>query len=145
MNPYALLISAVLAFGAGWQVQAWRYDARDNAQAEQQAQAHTAATQEARRIEQSRSRNIQEAQNAATLRNRTLLADADRARTESERLRGDIAAIARLPDESAAARAEHPRAAGELLAECSRSYQELAGKADGHANDAVTIRSAWPK
>ena len=60
-------------------------------------------------------------------------------------LRGDLdAARQQLPPDPDPARAEHARAASELLAECGRSYQDLAGKADGHAADAVMLRRAWP-
>ena len=146
MNPYALLIAVALAFGAGWQVQDWRWTSKTQAQEIERHRLALESTREARRIEAARSLNIQEAQNAATIQRRALLADADSARTESDRLRGDIAAIAgRLPSESESARTEHARAAGELLTECSRGYQELAGKADGHASDAVMVLGAWPR
>lgn len=33
----------------------------------------------------------------------------------------------------------------ELLLECSRKYQELAAKADGHASDQQTLDQGWPQ
>lgn len=145
--PAVLAIAGAIAGAAtAWQIQAWRYGARESAHAASQAQAQRDATQEARRIEQARARNIQEAQNEATNRNRKLRADADSARAESERLRDDLAAIARaLPGATDTARAEYAAAQRDVLAQCAGAYQELAGKADGHASDAALMQHAWPR
>lgn len=111
-----------------------------------QLNAEKEAEIENRRIESKRQTNVIAAQSAATARNTVLRADADRARSESDRLRDAIAtASADLPSRSPVAQSEYGITASILLSDCSRIYQELAGKADAIDSDKVMLQRAWPK
>ena len=73
--------------------------------------------------------------------------DAAVARTESDGLREQaVSAARRLADAATPAVAvrAYAIAANELLDQCQRRYQEVAGKAQGHANDVATLKAAWP-
>ena len=75
----------------------------------------------------------------------TLQAAATRAGRERDSLREQLSdAEQRIATASASAVAEYASTAGELLAECSRSYQELAREADGHVASVRLMRAAWP-
>ena len=75
----------------------------------------------------------------------TLQAAATRAGRERDSLREQLStAQQRIATASAAAVAEYASTAGELFAECSRSYQELAREADGHVASVRLMRTAWP-
>ena len=101
---------------------------------------------ENRRIESKRQSVVIAAQNDATARNTVLRVAADRARSESERLRDTIATTtAELPSRTTAAVSQYSVTAGELLGDCSRLYQELAGKADAIDSDKVMLQQAWPR
>lgn len=71
--------------------------------------------------------------------------DADRSRTELASLRDQTANDRlRMSKASKQAVADYAATASQLLDNCSREYQELADKAQGHAIDAGMIE-AWPK
>ena len=75
----------------------------------------------------------------------TLQAAATRAGRERDSLREQLStAQQRIATASASAVAEYASTAGELLAQCSRSYQELAREADGHVASVRLMRAAWP-
>lgn len=144
-NPYTH--GAVLLAGAliAWTVQDWRYGEQiaemrlDTANEVTEALRRTSA-----RIEII-STTYQGALNAARTREGVLRRDADAARAESDGLREQAAdAARRLANAPPAAVLEYARTTNELLDHCSRSYQELAGKADGHVSDVLTYRQAWP-
>jgi septal ring factor EnvC (AmiA/AmiB activator) len=139
-----LALAALAALGA-WQFQAARMDAAvAEVRLEQSNERHTAVTQ-ARADERAVNKTYQEALNAAQKTARALRRDRDAAQSESDGLREQLSEAARrLADAPPAALREYASTTGELLAQCSRSYQELAGYADGHALDAATCRAAWP-
>lgn len=142
MNPQ-LLIAALIAaagFGGGWQLQSWRYAAKENERAKQELiQVQTSAAVSIRRMD-----NIISAQNSANVRNAVLLRDLGAARSELDRLRTTLAGLpgSSGPPEACANRATTE---GKLLLNCAERYTELAGKADRHASDAQTLIEAWPK
>ena len=94
----AAIVAAALAGWAGWQVQAWRLGEQIAAIKSDQLEAVNTATREARAQESARFTNVQEAQHAATKRAQTARLDADRARTELDRLRDQLATF-NLPAE----------------------------------------------
>jgi hypothetical protein len=108
------------------------------------ANAVTVAVQAAK----TESEKLQKAKDdALTKANIQLLAktvDADRSRTELASLR-DQSASDRLRMSKAAKQAviDYATTASELLDNCSREYQQLADKAQGHAIDAGMI-DGWP-
>ena len=138
-------IAALTAAGAVWVFQdaRWAADVADIRLS--QANEQSAAVGRARAEERAINKTYQEALNAARTRETSLRRDIDAARTESDSLREQLSYAARLiADAPPAAVAEYATTVGELLADCSRSYQELAGKADGHAADVRTLTEAWP-
>lgn len=140
------IAGAALAGLLSWSVQAWRYDAQISSIQAQHARALADAHQKAlddtiklqrikdAAIEKAEQRAKQNAAAAAAAR-----ADADSLRAQ---LDGVPARIARATDSAVR---EYAHAGSVVFAECVRSYQELAGKADGHAADVETLRDAWPK
>lgn len=142
----AAIAGAVLAGVLSWTVQGWRYGEQIESIKKVQAEATLQATREARATESRRSLNVQEAQNAAAKRAQVARADADRARSELDRLRDTLSSTSRgLPGEPAAACPERAATVSQLLSACAAEAQELARAADGHANDARTLIEAWPK
>lgn len=143
MNP-TMLISAIVAavsFGTGWHLQTLRYTAKE-AENEQQklAQVQQSAATAIRQLD-----NVLVAQNASSARAVRLRGDLDSSRSELDRLRTQLAKP--MPRAEAATSTCPDRAdpARELLAACAAELQDLAGKADRHANDALMLQQAWPK
>lgn len=143
MSPQ-LLIAAIIAaasFGTAWRIQDWRFDAKEKTHEEQKlVQVQHSAAVQIRRAD-----NVIVAQNAATSRAVALRTDRDRAYSELERLRDTLARP--VPGTSAAANAcpERTDPARQLLSECAAQLTDLAGKADRHASDAMTLQQGWPK
>lgn len=141
----AAALSAALAAAGTWAFEDARHRAELGEIRLEQSTAALQAQTQARAAEQSINRKYQEALNAAQTRQATLRADADSARAESDRLREQSAdAARRIAAAPPAAVAEYATAVGELLTDCSRRYQELGAKADGHAADVRTLIDAWP-
>jgi hypothetical protein len=141
----ALLGASIAAVGA-WQVQSWRYTGQINQIRAAQAEAVNTATREALAQESARFKGVQDAQAAAQTRAQVARRDADRARSELDRLRDNIrSARGGVPGESPAACAQRADAAADVLAQCAAAYQWLAEVADRHADDARTLIEAWPK
>lgn len=110
-----------------------------------QVTAVSQAAEQARTNELAITKTYQGALNAARTRETTLRRDLDSARAESDSLRAQSAdAARRLASAAPAAVLEYALAANDVLDHCQREYQELAGKADGHASDARTLIEAWP-
>lgn len=65
------------------------------------------------------------------------------ARSELDGLRNELAAGSGAPTCEAGTIAADP--ARELLAECAAALTDMAGKADGHASDALKLYDAWPQ
>ncbi|QNP60534.1 hypothetical protein [Paenacidovorax monticola] len=86
-----------------------------------------------------------EALNEARTRSIALGRDRDAARAESDGLRSQLSdAARRIADAPPAAVVEYAATVNQLFAECSRSYQGMAEKADGHAADVRALGGAWP-
>lgn len=142
----AALVAGALAFGAGWQVQAWRYDARiadmEKTQATQLADSRKKALDDFTRMQGAKDAAIEEARKRAQAN----AAAAAAARRDADSLRAQLDSVpARIAAATDSAVREYAHAASVVFAECVRSYQELAAAADGHANDARLMREAWPK
>lgn len=142
----AAIIAASLAGWAGWSVQGWRLGEQIAALKTAQAEAVNTATREARAQESARFKGVQDAQAAAQTRAQVARRDADRARSELDRMRDTLSATrGGVPGESTAACAVRADAAADVLAQCAGAYLSMAGIADRHANDARTLIEAWPK
>ena len=142
----AAIIAASLAGWAGWSVQGWRLGEQIAALKTAQAEAVNTATREARAQESARFKGVQDAQAAAQTRAQVARRDADRARSELDRMRDTLSATrGGVPGESTAACTQRADAAADVLAQCGAAYQDLAAIADRHASDARTLIEAWPK
>lgn len=87
-----------------------------------------------------------EAINEYISRQSVLNADARSARSESERLRGQLAAIQRsLPDLAEQAVRSYADTVSIVFGACAQRYTELAADADRLGNAAQTLNEAWPK
>lgn len=140
------IAGAVLAGVLAWQVQAWRYDAQIAGIEAQHARALTDAHQKALddtiKLQRTKDAAIEKAEQRA----KQNAAAAAAARADADRLRTQLDGVpARIASATDSAVREYANAASVVFAECVRSYQELAGKADGHAADARLMREAWPK
>ena len=140
------IVAGALGFAGGWSAQGWRLGEQIATIKASQLEAVNTATREARATESRRVSTVQEAQNAATKRAQAARADADRARSDLERLRDAIRARpVCVSSDTAGAGIERTDPAGILLAECGQALTELASKADRHAADAVMLLEAWPR
>ena len=89
----AAAVAGVLAGGAAWTVQGWRYDAKINSMERDQAQQIADAQALARATEQRRWAAREGVINDAKEQAAVAAADADRARAASERLRQQVARL----------------------------------------------------
>ena len=138
-------VAAIVAAAAAWAFQDARYTAELAEQALTHKTAELDAVSRVRSDERAITKTYQEALNEATKRETKLRADADTARRTVDGLREQAAEAARrLAAAPPAAVLEYATAVNQLFADCSRSYQELAGKADGHSLDVRTLSEAWP-
>ena len=139
------LVAAAMGATAAWSVQSWRYDAQIADIKAAHVQAHNLAVEEATRIVRANTEKYHGALNDARIREAALRRDLAAADSESDGLRAQLSdAARRIAAAPSSAVAEYATTVGELLTDCSRSYQELGGAADGHAADVRTLRDAWP-
>lgn len=142
----AVLLGGAIAATSVWSIQGWRLGGQIAALQAQHAAAQAKAEADARATQLTIDTTYQEALNAARSRETVLRRERDVARTESDGLREQSAAAARrLADAPHATVIDYATTASELLADCGRSYQELASTADGHATDVRTLIEAWPQ
>jgi len=137
----ASVLSAALAFGGAWQIQSWRFDAKEKGRVEQQLSAEREAARNARKSVE----NVVDAQNRAKGREMQLRVDAAAARDATERLRVSTAAALSAARESADACNVRVDALGELFLAVEKAGGDMAEKAGRHASDTKTLMDAWPK
>lgn len=143
MNPQ-LIIAAVIAlgsFGAAWQLQEWRYGAKESERVEQQLESERLAAKGALR----NADRVIAAQNKAQAHERGLRMDAAGARATADRLLDAKDAALRTAATSHAACLERTRAFGELLGAMETAGRGMAEKADRHASDAQRLSESWPE
>lgn len=150
MTPYIRPIIAITllsaSFCAGWAVNGWRYGEKIATIRQEQAQAQADFTAQARAKEQSLTKQLNKARNEATKRETILRADAGRARTQSDGLRDELAAIRRkLPSLAEQAVRQYADAASVVFGECTAEYTALAEVAGRIDSDRQTLMDAWPK
>ena len=104
-----------------------------------------AAAERVRKVEGDWNAKYQTAVNSARDRERTLRADLVAVRDAAAGLRTQASeAASRLAKAPAPAVLEYANTLGDVFAECSARYGEVAQAADGHASDARTLIEAWP-
>lgn len=138
---YVYLLAALLGFGAGWQIQSWRIDAKELGYAEQELSDERSAAAAALR----RADNVIAAQNEAAVRLYGLRAAAVATRGELDRLRTQSAETLRAAGASLDACIIGATAFSQLLSVCGEDFARLAATADRHVSDIKTITQAWPK
>lgn len=100
---------------------------------------------EATSREQYLKQKLEKANAASRLREKQLRADAAGSLDTALRLHNQLTeASSRIPTASCTTTREYASTVTELFGNCKTAYRNLAEKADGHANDAVTLREAWP-
>lgn len=150
--PYTLALKLIAAlallgavFFAGWHIQGQIKDGQIAALKLEYAQAQAAAVAAAQEQTDSLQKAKDEALKDAQARTLAHAADAEHARTELDRLRVQIANDTALISKAPAATAgDYAATAGALLAECGGALVDMARKAQGHADDSLTCRAAWP-
>ena len=137
--------AAVIAALAAWFFQDHRYTAGLAELRLEHANAVSEATSTLRAEQHAITTKYQGALNAATERETISRRHLGAAARESDGLREQLSGTARrIAAAPPATVAEYATAVSGLFTDCSRSYQELAGQADGHANDVRKHRDAWP-
>lgn len=140
-HAVAALVSASIAATGAWQVQNWRYGAKEKDREHQNLVAvQQSAATTVRRLD-----NVLVAQNAGAVRAIRLRTDLDSSRTELDRLRAQLILTMHRAETSTGSCVERVDPARELLAACAAELQDLAGKADRHASDVKTLTDGWPK
>jgi hypothetical protein len=150
---WAAVIAAVLSFGAAWQTQEWRWEAKTQAAEIERQHAAAEAERVNRATESRRSTNVIEAKNAQAHRSQTIASDAGAARSAADSLRYDLgAARAELSRYAANACANDSKSIDQLLEAVGGGIERLAGagtrisgEADGHASDSLMYQQGWPK
>lgn len=153
LSPYKLLIEiaiiGALIGGAFYGVhrflqyeQQIGYDKRASEDAVLAAQIAESNRKEVERL----SKQITEAQNAATQREQTIRTTAAAVNTASSGLRDATTAIINgLPTATNDAIRQSATALAIISNDCQGRYREVAEKADRHASDVKTLTDAWPK
>jgi seryl-tRNA synthetase len=99
-----------------------------------------------RQKEQEHAQRLSDAQQAARKRENLLQSQLATLRVSADSLRDDLATYrSQLPGASCDSVRKHADALNTVFGQCARAIGELAGKADGHAGDALMLRDAWPK
>lgn len=143
MSPQLIIaaIIAALGFGSAWQIQSWRFDAREKDRAEQiLVNQRAAAASDIRRLD-----NIIGAQNRATARMAVLRRDADGSRSALIGLSNAADSALRSAQDSHAACTERAITLAYLLRASAAEYRALGEIADRHASDVKTLTEAWPR
>lgn len=137
-----LILCLVAGFGAGV-----KWHAGIDAQKEvTRLELERKGAEQTRAAERRQSVDVIGAINDAKKREQLARAAAAGARTERDGLRDDLAAAQRdLPSAAPAACIERAAALSAVFEQCAGRLEEMAGKADRHASDALTLEQAWPK
>jgi len=147
MNPLiiAALISASAAGFVAWQVQSWRYDAKEKHRVEEQAAHDIAAQRELRALENRRQTAAAAAQAAAVGRGIDLRRAADGSRLALVGLSHAADQALREASASHDACIVRVTTASELLTQCAAEYRGLGEKASRHVSDIQTLTDTWPR
>ena len=141
----ATAVAGALAFGAAWQVQAWRYGEQIADLKREHAEAIASSAKTALKLTEHYRENADAAVRKSEARAAQNKRDADRLRAELDGLRGDLANVPeRIRNASREAVDQYATTATVVFGECAARYSELAVSATGHASDVQTLMDAWP-
>ncbi len=159
----AALVAGALAFGAAWQVQAWRYGEqisdlkREHAEAVassanqiydlklEHAEAVASSAKSALKLTEHYREKADAAVRKAEARSAQNKRDADALRAELDGLRGDIANVPdRIRSATREAVDQYAATATVVFEHCARRYSDMAEKAQGHAATVQLLMDAWP-
>lgn len=140
------LAGLAIGFAGAWQTQNWRYGKQISVIEAKQAEAFTQAQKqtldENQRLQAIKDKAVKDAEKRAF----KLAADLATARLIGDGLRDDLASSRlQLSEASRGSVNQYASTLSVVFAECVRSLEEVAGKADGHATDSRTLIEAWPK
>ena len=139
-----LILSGLSGLGA-WVFQDARHGAAMSEYRAEVMAEREAESARVRKVEGDWNVKYQTAVNSARDRERTLRADLVAVRDAAASVRTQAAeAASRLAQAPAPAVLEYANTLGDVFAECSARYGEVAQAADGHASDARAILEAWP-
>ena len=129
----------------GWTMNGWRLNAQIDRMVSEHSQKLAAANKEALDRYVAMERKKQEAIDEANrIANRNAVAAAA-ARSDANRLRGQIATSERVSTATVASLRQYATTLGTIFEQCVDETQRLAAAADGHALDTRALMGAWPK
>ena len=141
----AAAIAGVLAFGAAWQMQAWRYGEQITTIKLEHAEAAASSAKSALKLTEHYRDNADAAVRKAEARAAQNKRDADRLRAELDGLRGDLADVPeRIRSATREAVDQYAATATVVFGECAARYSELAENAQGHAATVQLLIESWP-
>lgn len=142
VREIALCFILAAAFCCGWAVKGWKSQAAIAQLEQKHADAHAAALSQYQQMESVKDDAIKKYEERAADDARNAAA----AIAAANSLRSDLAKVPnRISTATRQAVDEYAATASIVLAECSAEYQQLASKAQGHANDARLMSDAWPQ
>ena len=140
------IAGAVLAGLLSWNVQAWRYDAQISSIQAQHSRALADAHQKALDDTIKLQRTKDDAIKAAEQRAEREAVNAAALRSERDGLRAQLAATTvQLPSASCSSVRAYTATLNGLFDQCAGAFEDMAGKAAGHAADSRLMLEAWPK
>ena len=140
------IAGAVLAGLLSWNVQAWRYDAQISSIQGQHSRALADAHQKALDDTIKMQRIKDDAIKAAEQRAKREAVNAAALRSERDGLRAQLAATTvQLPSASCSSVRAYTATLNGLFDQCAGAFEDMAGKAAGHAADSRLMLEAWPK
>lgn len=140
------IAGAVLAGLLSWNVQAWRYDAQISSIHTKHSRALADAHQKALDDTIKMQRTKDDAIKAAEQRAKREAVNAAALRSERDGLRAQLAATTvQLPSASCSSVRAYTATLNGLFDQCAGAFEDMAGKAAGHAADSRLMLEAWPK
>lgn len=142
----AFLAGLALAAVSTWHVHAWRYDAQISSIHAQHSRALADAHQKALDDTIKMQRIKDDAIKAAEQRAKREAVNAAALRSERDGLRAQLAATTvQLPSASCSSVRAYTATLNGLFDQCAGAFEDMAGKAAGHAADSRLMLEAWPK
>jgi len=146
VNPYALIVAAIVGFSSAWAVQGWRYGEQIATMQKDAAQETTKAVQAAMEKTQADQKRKDDALQEANLRaqkNAALARDLD---GDVDRMRKQLAAnTASLSGATCEASSKYTTALTDVFGESVQRYSELARTLDQCASEVKMMQDAWPE